>query len=33
MPLAQAAEPVIPLLLDERADYELVQAQPLTACG
>lgn len=30
VPMSQAAEPVIPLLLDARADYELVAARPLT---
>lgn len=30
--MAQAAQPVIPLLLDERADYELAKGTPV-ACG
>jgi hypothetical protein len=30
--MAQAAEPVIPLLLDARASRNAVEAEPLTDC-
>jgi len=31
--MAQAAQPVIPLLMDERGQYEVIRATPLTNCG